>query len=183
MSCLVLLLSILLGLIPEALFFCLFVKGAKDIRRKFFTFCVLNIGAFVLLGIAFSYTIWLYVILTVAMYVIMKVLYKDTEFIDLFLLTVPYLILALAGYFCYGITESLPPLWYPNTVGLVLNRIFIFIILSALYPHLNKWYNSYKKLWNVHEENKVKSITIRNISIVIFNTLILVAYLMLLIRK
>lgn len=183
MSWLVILLSILLGLIPESLFFSIFIIGAKHIEEKRACFCILSIGLFILLGMFLAYNLWLYVILTVALFVLMKWLYKSTEFVDLFLLTIPYLVLALAGYFCYGITAYLPPEYYPNLVGLVLNRFFIFIILSALYPHLNKWYNSYKKIWNVHVDNKIKSITVRNISILLCNGMIMAAYYMLLIRK
>lgn len=183
MSWLVILLSILLGLIPESLFFSIFIIGAKKIKERRACFCILSIGIFVLLGMLLAYNLWLYVILTVALYALMKLLYKDTEFIDLFLLTIPYLIIAFAGYFCYGIASYIPPEYNPNTISLILNRFFIFIILSALYPHLNKWYNSYKKIWNVHADNKIKSITVRNISILICNAMIMAAYYMLLIRK
>lgn len=132
MSWLVILLSILLGLIPESLFFSIFIIGAKKIKERRACFCILSIGIFILLGMLLAYNLWLYIILTVAMYALMKLLYKGTEFIDLFLLTIPYLIIAFAGYFCYGIATYIPPEYNPNMISLILNRFFIFIILSAL---------------------------------------------------
>lgn len=173
-----LLLSILLGLIPEALFFALFVIGAKKMTRAegCIPLVLLFIFAFVTLGTVLSYSIWVYVVLTVIMYLIMKAVSNKVEFIDLFLLTVPYIILAILGFIGYGVGQFIPSSLCPPFFMLIVNRILLFITLSALYPHLHKWYNFYKKVWNAHAGNKIKSITVRNISILACNTVILAAY-------
>lgn len=179
------LLSILLGLIPEALFFAIFVIGAKKMARA--DGCVplvlLFIFAFVTLGTILAHSIWVYVVLTVIMYLIMKAVSDKVEFIDLFLLTIPYIILAILGFVCFGIESLLCMMVHNNfdilVIMTLINRALLFITLSALYPHLHKWYNAYKKVWNVHEDNKIKSITVRNISILACNTVILAAYTML----
>lgn len=173
------LLSILLGWLPEAIFFSVFVIGAKGIKRgnRRMPLFVFFSVTFMTLGMVFADNIWLYVILTAAMYLIMKLLYKDTEFIDLFLLTIPYLILAVIGYVCYGIGNLLPSYLAPPVLMTIVNRILLIILIPALYPHLNNWYNTYKHMWNVHKDNTIKSITVRNISILLSNAMIIAAYI------
>lgn len=175
------LVSILMGLIPEALFFSIFIIGAKGLKKgeNRIALVILFILVFILAGVLFAYNIWLYVILTVLLYLIMKFLIDSAEFIDLFLLTIPYIIISIVGYICYGIEILLPNTSVVDYGMVLINRILLFITLSALYPHLHKWYNSYKKVWNVHKGNKIKSITVRNISILICNTVIIAAYTML----
>lgn len=176
-----LLLSILMGLIPEALFFATFVIGAKGLKKgeNRAALILLFIFTFVVIGTVFAYDIWLYVVLTVCMFLIMKALIDSTEFIDLFLLTIPYIILAIIGFICYGIGQFIPTSMCPPFLMLVINRILLLILIPALYPRLHRWYNSYKKVWNVRESNKIKSITVRNISILICNAVIISAYTML----
>lgn len=184
MTCQVILLSILLGLLPEGIFFAWFVIGAKRMKKnEAIHFAVFSIAMFVIVGTILSYSIWFYLFIIVALYISLKVLCKSTEFLDLFLLTIPFLLFGIAGYPCYYLAEILPSWLPPNLTTLIINRLVIIIILSALYPHLNKWYNAYKRLWNRHKDNKIKSITIRNISILLCNVLIMAAYLMLFIRK
>lgn len=96
MNYLVLLLSIVLGLIPEAIFFAAFVTKAKEIKgQDRWHFYILCIFIFVVIGTLFSYNIWYYIAIPFCLYIILKVIYKQTEFIDLFLLTIPFLLLAL----------------------------------------------------------------------------------------
>lgn len=176
-----LLLSILMGLIPEALFFATFVIGAKGLKKgeNRAALILLFIFTFVVIGTVFAYDIWLYVVLTVCMFLIMKALIDSTEFIDLFLLTIPYIILAAIGFLCYGIESLFVSTDVVGGTMLVINRVLLIILIPALYPRLHKWYNAYKKVWNVHKDNKIKSITVRNISILVCNAVIIAAYTML----
>lgn len=182
MSYINILLSIILGLIPEALFFSIFVLITKRPKSHFkLAFCLLTIGIFIIAGLLLSFNLWFYIVIPALIYILMKILFKETEFIDLFLLTIPFLLLAIVGYICFGIGKLLPECIYPPVVMTIINRISLIFILSALSTKLNKWYNSYKKLWNRRKGNKIKSITIRNISILFSNAVIIAAYVMLLI--
>lgn len=178
MSYLMLFLSIIIGLMPEAIFFAMFVIGAKGIKKgeRRLPLVVFFIAAFLIIGLLLAYNIWEYVLLTVAMYIIMKLLHEKTEFIDLFLLTIPYLILAVIGFVCFGIGQLLPDSICPPLIMLIINRLLLLIIISALYPRLYRWYNTYKKVWNVHKDSKIKSITVRNISILVCNAIIIAVY-------
>lgn len=183
MNCMTILLSILLGLIPEGIFFAEFVIGAKKLKNhNRVNLCVLFVGIMVFAGILLSYSIWYYLVVTILAYLVLKMIDDTTEFIDLFLLTIPFLLLAVLGYPCYGISLLLPKDLPVNLITLILNRVLMIILLSVLYPKLNKWYNTYKRLWNVRAGNKIKSITVRNISILICNLIIIAAYYMLAIR-
>lgn len=179
------LLSILLGIIPEAIFFAFFVIGAKRISKENYRLALIVafIVVSIILAMFLSFNIWIYVAQTIVMYIILKFLYKNTEFIDMFLLTFPYIILAILGFACYGIEVLLSDGDTSTYIILAVNRILLIITMSALYPHLNKWYNSYRKAWNKFGSKKIKSITVRNISILVCNVVILAAYTMLTIVK
>lgn len=177
------LLSIILGLIPEGLFYSLFMIGCKNIKSHKVLFTILNILAFNLISIPLHFNIWYYLVLPTMLYLILKLLYKDTEFIDSFVITVPFAILAILGYLCYGIGHLLFT-QYSYFIMLLINRSLLIIVISALYLHLNKCYNTYRKLWNKHIGSKIKSITIRNISIMLCSTVILLAqYSLVLLNK
>ena len=142
------LLSMLVGLLPEALFFAIFLIGAKNITTKKFAFFVLIIALFLLEGMLLSYTLWYYIMIVLCIYGIMKLLYSDAvEFIDLFLISFGFLYIAVIGYICYLLGNLLTGvIQQPVLVMLIVNRFLLFIPLSALYSKLNKCYNAYKKV-------------------------------------
>lgn len=177
MKPLMLLVSIIFGLLPEAIFCTLFLMKAKGIVTRRFAFFILMSLVFIGEGMLFAYNIWCYIVLAISIYGIMKLLYGDTvEFIDMFLISISFLVIAVVGYICFIagklLTGIVPE---PVMIMLIVNRILLFILLSALSSKLNVWYNSYKRVWNRHVGNKIKSITVRNISIFIANVVIMAA--------
>lgn len=164
--------SILFGAIPEMLFVSYFIIGAKapsfQNGKYRITLAILYILAFSIAVPFLQFNTWFHIILTIVMFIILKMLKPNTEGIDLFLLTIPYALITITGYICRLFYVVIG---YP--IAYMFNRVILLFTIVALYPHLNKWYNSFRRLWNRNPNNKIKSITVRNILIVGTNILIM----------
>lgn len=164
--------SILFGAIPEMFFVAYFVTGAKapsfKDRKCKLTLAILYILAYSIAVPLLQFNTWFHIILVAVMYIILKILKPGTEGIDLFLLTIPYALITVTGYIC-----RLFYLAIGYSMAYIMNRIILLFIIVALYPHLNKWYNAFRRVWNRNPNNKIKSITVRNILIVGTNILIM----------
>ena len=175
--------SILFGAIPEMFFVAYFIIGAKapsfKDRKCRLKLAILYILAYSIAVPLLQFNTWFHIILVAVMYIILKILKPGTEGIDLFLLTIPYALITVTGYICRLFYLSIG-----YSMAYIMNRIILLFIIVALYPHLNKWYNAFKRVWNRNPNNKIKSITVRNILIVGTNILImLLDFVLQVIRK
>lgn len=172
------LISILLGLIPEVLYFTLFLIYTKSIKkRKILLFILIGIAYFICLLIQ-QYRILNYLILLFLIYIILKILYRNgTQIIDIFIISLSYLYLI--------IISIIPILFLRDNLS---NYYFLYIIDRVLLflPFLsrNKFnilYKKYCSLWNRNDNIKkpIKSITLRNISLILLNLIILVSNIIL----
>lgn len=167
----VVLLSILLGLLPETLYFTLFISYTKNLKEK-------RIKLFLLIAVAYGLCIliqkWqvLYYMLWIALvFVAMKLLYKQkTQIIDVFIISIAEAWMMILSIILMKFVNSD-----------LSNYVFIYIIQRGLLflPFIfkgkfNKLYKIYCKLWNRNDAEKrpIKSITLRNISLILLNTLI-----------
>jgi len=154
--------------IPEPVYFSLFLIIGKNIKEKRLLLIGIMIMQYLLLMHIFPFNVWFQLIYTFMSFVNLKVLYKEkAQVTDIFLFASASLILILTSLFCYGIVYITIKqyIWV-----LITNRILIFTIL---YFYKDKIRNTYKKfcsLWNRHNNpNKIRSLTLRNISIITFN--------------
>lgn len=156
--------SVFLGLIPEAIYFTLFLTYAKELKtRRALLFCM-TLAASLIFSAFLSYTVWYHAALLAAMYLIMRLLYKS-EIIDIFLIAAESIILVILGLACYFLI--------PNyAVALAVNRIAMFVVLFALKDRIRQWYWAYREVWNRREKTKIKSITVRNISVIALNLML-----------
>lgn len=161
-------LELLVGQIPEAIYFSLFMIYAKDIKQKRFIFTLLMILQYIILVKAIPYSIYSRILYIIMTYIIMKILYKEkTQIIDIFVFLLSVIIL---GVF------SVPLLFLNNYINniyvtCIISKILIFICLILSRKKLNNFYKFYCKHWNKNdkEKRKIKSLTVRNISVVCFN--------------
>ena len=154
--------NLFLGMVPEVIFFCVFLTTCKEIKNKFLSLFILNILSYIGAGILTSYSIFSYILYIFAQYVILKLLYKDKiEYIDVFLITISHVYVFIIGLVCYKLVNN----YY---VAFILDRILLFVpfIFSK---KLKNIYQLYKKAWNRNKENKIRSISLRNISLIILN--------------
>lgn len=159
-------LEILLGQIPEAIFFALFMIYAKELKEKRILFTVLMIIEYLLLKYSFPYN-WLfhigYIILT---FLTLKVLYKEKcQITDIFMQIISYIIMSIFSLIC------LPIIYQNYNIAMVINRIMLIIFIIIFHNKLYKIRNIYKRLWNRNNKEKyiIKSTTFRCINLVIFN--------------
>lgn len=162
-------LELILGQIPEAIFFSLFMIYAKGIKEKRVLFTVLMVAEYLLLKQILSYNVWFQILYTFISYIVMKLIYKDfSQITDIFTMTISSLILIISSALF-----SLPRMifYFNYTICVVLNRITLFAFLFILRNKLFKIQNLYKKFWNRNDKikKKMKSATFRAINVVAFN--------------
>lgn len=159
------LINIFLGMLPETLFFTMFLIYSKKIKEKRKSLFVLIILNYIGTGVLSTYSIYSYVLFIILQYAILKLLYKEKiEWIDAFLITISHIYLFIIAISCYKIFGN-------YKIALLVNRLLL--ILPFIFRNkLNHFYEEYKKLWNRNSNNKIKSITLRNISLIFLNIFI-----------
>lgn len=165
------LLKVLLGQVPEAIFFALFMIYTKDLKEKRILFTILMVLEYLLLKQFISFNIWFQILYTIITYILLKILYKQkAQITDIFTFTIANIFLVIASALF-----SLPKmLWNVDyTLCVVLCRIFLF---AMLFIFKNKLYNIqkiYKKLWNRNDkvEKKIKTTTFRSLNVILFNVI------------
>lgn len=162
-------LSVLLGLIPEVLYFTLFITYTKNIKEKRVKLFLLISVAYFLCILVQEYQILYYIALIALIYFILKLLYKEkVQIIDIFIISFAYLWLAiLSAILLMFLNDN-------NFVFLsIIDRIFLY--LPFIFKNkFNDMYKKYYRFWNRNDAEKrpIKSITLRNISLILLNGLI-----------
>lgn len=163
--------SILFGVVPEAIFLALLFIMAKDIRSKRLALCAGFIVANVTLSTLLLFSVWLHIAVFAGLYIVAKAI-CDAELSDVFVLACGVMIIAITSVICYF---GIPNYW----IAFVTNRILLFIILILARKQCNPAYSKYRHLWNRRDDGKIKSITLRNISLISLNLLLYAAALIL----
>jgi len=170
--------EILIGQISEALYFALFLIYGKGLKNKRAIFTLLMIAEYLFLkhAVHLNYTIVFQITYTFFTYAFLKILYKEkSQITDIFLFTGSLIIL---------LAFTIPFLWLNQYIGNIniacaISKVCLFAFLFATRNKLNKWYKKYYSHWNrKHEGNpKIKSLTLRNASIVTFNLLFYITHI------
>lgn len=159
--------NIILGLIPETLYFTMFLIYTKDIKeRKFTLFILISLAYLVLISLS-SYKMLYYLSFVFVIYIILKILYKDkSQKIDIFIISFAFIYVSLLSYICYIFIQKNHDMFY---LFYTLDRIFLFV--PFLFKNkFNTFYKRYCLLWNRNNADRtVKSITLRSVSLVIIN--------------
>lgn len=174
--------SLIFGLIPETLYFTLFLIFAKNIKEKKIKLFLLISLSYILCMMFIRYKLLLYVIFIFSLYMILKILYNKKAIItDIFLVSISVLILAITSYGYYFFRTNLQ---ISGFISYMIVRLILFIILILIKNKINKLYNIYCRFWNRNDkENRpIKSITLRNISLTIMNLLIILMNIFIIIK-
>ena len=165
------LISVFLGLLPEVLYFTLFLSFTKNLKEKRIKLFLLIALSYTLCIFISQYKILFYIIFMFMCYISLKILYKSkTQIIDVFIISVSSIYLTFATFIAsLFIKEDLSN----YILCYILSRILIFIIF-IFKNKFNILYNKYKSLWNRNDAEKrpIKSITLRNISLILLNSFI-----------
>lgn len=164
-------LELILGQIPEAIFFSLFMIYAKGIKEKRILFTVLMVAEYLLLKYSFQYN-WLFQIgFMIMTFLTLKILYKEkSQVTDLFILLIGYIYMMIVSAICFIPIQH--NITFENyIISCIINRIILFTSLFVLNHKLEKLQKLYKKFWNRNnqENKKIKSTTFRSLNIFVFN--------------
>lgn len=160
--------ELLLGQIPEAIFFALFMIYAKGIKEKRILFTILMIIEYLLLKYSFPFN-WIFQIgYMITTFLTLKILYKEkSQITDVFILLISYIIMIGSSAIIYCI------IWITLNnffVALILHRLFLLLFLIITHKNLIKIQNLYKKIWNRNNKcKKIKSTTFRSLNVFMFN--------------
>lgn len=161
-------LEIILGQIPEAIYFAIFMILVKSIKEKRVLFTSLMIIEYILLFKYFPFSTWSHVLVFIISYLLMKIIYKDKcNITDVFTLGIASIVMILVSIIVYF------PISFITTntiIGNCIQKIILFILLFIFKNKLYKIENLYRKLWNRGPiKYKIKSTTFRALNLVIFN--------------
>ena len=159
-------LELIIGQIPEAIFFALFMIYAKGLKEKRILFTVLMVAEYILLKEFIIYNIWFQILYTFITFLILKVLYKEkAQVTDIFTFTIGSMILIITSIICFILSNQ------NAMIASIINRPILFIFLILFNYKLNKIQKIYKFFWNRNDKlkKKIKTTTFRCINIIIFN--------------
>lgn len=166
------LVSILFGLIPEVLYFTLFITYTKNLKEKRIKlFLLLSISYFLCVLIQ-QWTIFFYLLSIVLFYIDLKFIYKNkVQIIDVFIISIScFYITFLSFLLIFLVKQDMSNYMYIY----LLDKILLFIPF-VFKNKFNKAYKKYCEFWNRNDYRKrpIKSITLRNISLILLNGIIL----------
>lgn len=155
--------SLLFGMLPEVLFLTWFIVCFRNIKEKKLKLFISLMLGYVGLIMICRYQLLFYITYIIYSYLMVKKLYK-AHIIDLFVISIAYAYMTLISFVCFKLISNY---W----VAFTINRIVLFLPL-LFSDGIKKLYKGYKSLWNINKDAKIKSITVRNISLVIVNIMI-----------
>ena len=161
--------EILIGQIPEAIYFSLFMIFAKKLKSKRILFTLLMIIEYLLCLNSMPYDMVSHVLFFIMSYLTLKILYKEkAQITDVFTLGIASIVLIIINFILYFTIYN-----FINNyiVYVIIDRIFLFVFVFLLKNKLNSIQNTYKKYWNRNDKikKKMKSTTFRCLNLVIFN--------------
>ena len=160
-------LMLFLEKVCEAIYFSLFLIYGKNLKEKRILFIGIMIFEYLMITKLIQYNIWIHISYIIMTYINLKVLYKEkAQITDIFLFMFASIILILfSGIFAILVYNNITN----YIVAIILLRICLFLFLFFNIKNINGVYKTFYKSWNRNKNSKIKSLTLRNISIIIFN--------------
>lgn len=160
--------NLFLGMLPETIYFTIFLVYTKNIKEEKFKIFKIICIAYIFCIMIVRLKTFYYVCFIFITYLLLKIIYKKKiELIDIFAFSISTIYLTLLSYICFYFMKSDYTNYY---ILFLINRILLFLPF-AFRKYFHIWYNKYKSLWNRNDakNNPIKSITIRNISLITIN--------------
>lgn len=161
---------LILEKVLEAIYFSLFLIFGKDIKNKRLLFIGIMIFQYLVLTTFIEYNVILQITYTFLSFINLKILYGDkAQITDIFLFTFASLILILLSISC---AIFVPLFGIKYIIMLVINRFLMFLVLFLIKNKIKDLYKKFYSKWNRNKNNNatgIKSLTLRNISIIVFN--------------
>lgn len=159
--------NIIFGILPETLYFTLFIIYSKKLKEKRILLFLLMFGEYVLLKIFIKFDVTFQIIYTFMTFLILKILYKEKVIVtDIFMFTLSSIILIIISFISYMMIYCTLKIYI---ISYIINRILLFGILFLCKNKINIMYKKLNNIWNRNNKHKIRSLTVRNISVIIFN--------------
>ena len=167
------LLNISLGMLPEVLYFTVFIIYVKDIKEKRGWLFLSILISYVNCVMVLRYTLLFYFAFIFMMSGFLKMLYKESvDIIDVLVVAISTVYLTVVSTISYiFIKNDNSNYWLFYIIARVL--LFVQFVFKKQY---NKLYKKVRCYWNRNREREqgIKSISVRNISVMIIVILIAV---------
>ena len=152
----------------EPIYFALFLIIGKDLKNKRLLLTCIMIFEYYMLTYIFPFNVWFQFIYTFIVFVDLKFLYKEkAQITDIFLFAASSIILIISSIVIYLAILVTIKNYY---AVILLNRIFIFSFIYFNRRNIRNLYKKFYSHWNRHNNPKaIKSITLRNVSVISFN--------------
>lgn len=161
------LLNLIFGALPEVIYFSLFLIYTKDLKTNRLKLFLTMFVQYCILKLFIQYNVWFQILYTILVYCLLKMIYKEKTIItDVFVFALSSLFLILISILSY---VPIMHLFNNYILAYIINRILLFFTLYLLRGELHKWYLKFNSLWNRKPNAKVRSLTVRNVSVIIFN--------------
>ena len=159
-------LMVFLEKVCEAIYFSLFLIYGKNLKEKRLLFIGIMIFEYLALKYFIKFNVLFQLSYTFMTYLALKVLYKEkAQITDIFLFMSASIILIIVSAISYIIVQHTISIYL---VALILSRLLLFLTLFVIKNKINNYYKKFYSLWNKHRNpNKIRSLTLRNISIII----------------
>lgn len=147
----------------EILYLVMGMCYAKQIKEKRILFYILLFVSGVICSLTLRWQLWYYVAYIASAYLIMRKLYKS-HVLDLFVFSIFFAWIAITSYIGFMLFNNI-------VYTYIFQRILMFGIF-IFRGKFNKWYKTYRELWNRRDDKRIKSVTLRNISLICINIFI-----------
>lgn len=162
--------SLLLGMLPEVLYITLMTSHLEGIKTKRVRLFVLNSFGYIALIMICRFELIFYIAYIIYLYWVLKLNFK-THISSFFMISVVFSSIVWISFICSFFSSY--------ELGYIMSRLFLITIYLYLRKELKIVYDKYKSCWNRNSVHKIKSITLRNCSLVFINTMIVILYILL----
>lgn len=171
--------NILFGLIPEAIFFSLFIIFTKNYKNtvKNTIFTSLMIAGYVIFKALFPTCVYCQIIYIFYVPLLMYIMYKEKFHIsDIFVMSWASIILLILNIIYLPMLKLFGMDIYIKCY--IINRISLLLFLIIFHKKLNPFYKFIISQWNRNREkpNPIKALTVRNVCVISLNLTIYILY-------
>lgn len=162
--------SILLGMLPECLFYTFFWITLKKINSKKKIFFILIFFIYFILITIERFEALYYFLFGLLIYIVLTILYREkTNFLDIFVF---YLACAYVFFISCACMAFIPK----YEIALIVNRMLLFMPF-IFKRQMVQIYQKYMYIWNkeTNFSEKIKSITLRVVTILLFTMFIIIS--------
>lgn len=156
--------SLLLGMLPEVIYITAMTSYLEGIKTKRIRLFLLNSLGYIVLIMICRFELLFYIAYIIYLYWVLKLNFK-THITSFFMISVVFSSIAWVSFIC--------SFWSNYYVGYIIARVML-VILYLCKSTFYTLYRKYKACWNRNAANKIKSITLRNCSLVFINTTIII---------